>query len=103
MKIACTAMYVRFFCTNACTIQKNVVLRPSLIHSEQGIIKSSMFVDRSYRQTRAAHLLLSMSTGHYQVSLNRFMKVQSPLSVGFVSPTAFPFRKQKSTAFSTCK
>ena len=36
-----------------------------------------MFADRSYRQTRAAHLPLEMSTGHYSVSLNRFTKLLS--------------------------
>ncbi len=36
-----------------------------------------MFADRSYRQTRAAHLPLEMSTGHYSVSLNRFTKLRS--------------------------
>ena len=37
------------------------------------------------------------------IASNPTSKLRSPLSVGFVSPTAFPFRKQKSTAFSMCK
>ena len=55
-----------------------------------------MFADRSYRQTRAAHLLLSMSTGHYQVSLNRFMKVQSH---SFANNKAFSLKKSNKFAF----
>ena len=43
----------------------------------KGTKRSSRFADRSYRQTRVAHLLLAMSTGHYSVSLNRFMKLRS--------------------------